>query len=96
MARFIVAADWDKRYDSNVKERAERFNVADMKEGKALEESGQGPYKTADSTRVLYSNVHPVKLNAVFRSLMKMEQEQVNSPFAYAEHDNELGGEALQ
>jgi hypothetical protein len=96
MARFIVAADWDKRYDGNVKERAGRFDFADMREGKVLEESGQDPYKTADHTQGLYSNVHPVILNAVFRRLMKMEQEQVNLPTTDTEQDNELDGEVEQ
>jgi len=93
MARFIVAADWDKRYDGSVKERAERVDFRDMKEAKILQEEGNDPYKTADQTRDLYSNVHPVILNAIFRNLMKMEQEQVNLPSANVEQDNELDGE---
>ena len=75
MGRIIVSADWDRRYDGDVKMRAEQFNYCDMKEGNALYEAGQDPYRTADWTRDLYSNVHPCILNDIFRSLMKMERD---------------------
>jgi hypothetical protein len=96
IGRTVVGAEWDKRYDHGVKTRAEQFNYRDMKEGKALYEEGKDPYKTADSTTSYCSDVHPCMLNAIFRSLMKMEQAQVNLPSADVDRDNELDGEAEQ
>ena len=89
MARFVVAADWDKRYDNSVRERAERFDFQDMKESRALYETGQDPHRTADRTADLYSNVHPCILNDAFRRQMKLEQEQVNLPQTDISEENE-------
>jgi len=85
MARFIIAADWDKRYDRDVRERAEQVDFQDMKEAGANIKS-----TTEDITCELYSNVHPCILNSIFRSLMKMEQKQVNLPGEEHPHDNGL------
>ena len=96
IGRTVVGADGDKRYDNSVRSRAERFNYADMKEGKALYEEGKDPYRTADHTTSYCSDVHPVMLNSIFRSLMKMEREQIKLPSADVDRDNELDGEAEQ
>ena len=90
----LSAIDWDKRYESDVRLRTARFDYNDWKEAQALYEDGKDPYRTADNTTSWISNVHPVKLNAIFRSLMKMEREQINLPSANADRDNELDGEA--
>jgi len=89
IARSIVGADWDKRYYNDARNRAELFSFRDMKEAAQLRENGKDPYRTADNTTSLCSNVHPVMLNDIFRFMMKMEQDQVNSPQADIEHDNE-------
>jgi hypothetical protein len=89
IGRTVMGADWDKRYDGSVRERAARFGYQDMKEGQALRDEGKDPYRSADKTINITSNVHPCILNAVFRSLMKMEQEQVNLPTADVDRDNE-------
>ena len=90
IARFIAAADWDGRYYSEVKNRAAQFDFQDMKEGKALYEAGKDPHRTADHTIHLYSNVHPCILNDIFRSLMKMEQDQTDLRQADNLRDNAL------
>jgi hypothetical protein len=89
ISRVVVAADWDKRYSSDVRARAEQVDLQDMKEGEKLYEAGKDPMRTADPTNYLYSNVHPCILNDVFRLLMKMEQEQISLPSADAENENE-------
>jgi len=90
IGRTVVGAEWDKRYYGNVRERAEQFSYRDMKEAKALHEEGKDPYRTADNTTSLCSNIHSVMLNAIFQSLMKMEREQPNLPSAAVDRDNEL------
>ena len=90
IARTIVGADWDRRYYNDVRSRAESFPFQDMEEAAQLRENGQDPYRTADKTAYLCSDVHPVMLNAIFRCLMKMEQEQVNLPQAEADRSSEL------
>lgn len=90
IARTIVNSDWDKRYYNDARSRAELFDFQDMKEAVRLRESGQDPYRTADNTTSLCSNVHPVMLNDIFRFMMKMEQEQANIPAADNTPDNEL------
>jgi len=89
IGRTVVGADSDPRFYSNVKERAAQISFRDMKEAKAMYEEGKDPHRTADSTTSLCSNVHPVMLNAIFQSLMRMEREQPNLPSADVEHDNE-------
>ena len=93
IGRTIVGSDWDKRYYADVRERAEQFSFRDMKEAKAAYEEGNDPYRTADNTTSYISDVHPVILNAIFRDLMKIEQEQVNLPTADIAEENELDGE---
>ena len=90
MARFIVAADWDERYDKNTKERAAQFDFQDMKEAERQHKEENNP-SYLDRSGDLYSNVHPCILNDIFRSLMKMEQEQTNLPTAEVEHESEQG-----
>ena len=87
MSRFVVAADWDGRYDKDVKERAGMVDFQDMKEAERQRAQGQD---YADRSGDICSNVHPCILNEVFRALMKMEQEQVNLPDADQSPDNEL------
>jgi len=94
VARSIVGADWDKRYYDDARNRAELFSFRDMKEAAQLHENGQDPYRTADNTTSICSNVHPVMLNDIFRFMMKMEQEQANIPAADNSCDNELDGGA--
>jgi hypothetical protein len=88
IGRTVMGADWDKRYDSNVRERAARFGYHDMKEGLALREAGKDPYRFSDRTTNIISDVHPCILNDTFRALMKMEQEQAVLPSADADRDN--------
>ncbi|MCL2253590.1 MAG: DUF3849 domain-containing protein [Lachnospiraceae bacterium] len=90
MARFIIRADWDKRYDDEVKARAKLVDFQDMKEWRTFLDSGQDSHKLADHTQSLYSDVHPCILNCIFRNLMKREQEQVNLPSPDNEQENEL------
>lgn len=83
-ARFVMAADWDGRYGKDVKERAALVNFQDMKD------AGTDIKSTShDRTSELYSNVHPCMLDSIFRSMMKMEQQQVNIPQADACAENE-------
>lgn len=89
MARIVIAADWDRRYDNDVRERAERVDFQDMKEAERQRTEGQTP-NYLDRSGDLTSNVHPCILNEIFRNLMKMEQEQVNLPQADAPRDNAL------
>jgi hypothetical protein len=77
MSRFVVAADWDKRYDSGVRARAEQVDFQDMKEAERQRAEG---HDYLDRSGDICSNVHPCILNDIFRSLIKMEQEQVNLP----------------
>jgi len=88
VGRSVVGSDWDKRYSSDTRTRAEMFGYMDMKEAAALYESGQDPHRTADHTISYISDVHPCILNDVFRSLMKIEKEQVNLPQTDADRDN--------
>ena len=90
IARSIVCADWDKRYYNDARNRAELFSFRDMIEAAQLHENGQDPYRTADNTTSICSNVHPVMLNDIFRFMMKMEQEQANIPATDNSCDNEL------
>ena len=89
--RTIAGADWDGRYDKEVKGRTAQIDYQDMEEGKALYEAGQDSYRIADKTMRLISDTHPCILNDVFRSLMKMEQAQINIPQADSSLENELG-----
>ena len=89
MSRFVVAADWDKRYDSDVRARAERVDFQDMKEVERQHTEENNP-DFVDRSGDLTSNIHPIILNEIFRALMKMEQEQPNLPSADVEQDNEL------
>jgi hypothetical protein len=96
MSRIVIAADWDKRYDSDVRERAERVDFQDMKQAQKEIEEGQPKHTVIDKSGDLCSNVHPLILNEVFRHLMKMEQEQVNLPDTERPHENELDEGAEQ
>jgi hypothetical protein len=89
IGRTIVGADWDGRYDRNVKERAAQFDYQDMKEGQELRAAGKDPYRSADRSIYFISNVHPCILNLTFSSLMKLEQEQVNLPQQPEQVENE-------
>jgi len=91
-ARFIVAADWDGRYDKRAKERAAQFDFQDMKEAERQHKEENNP-SYLDRSGDICSNVHPCILNEIFRYLMKMEREQPNLPPVEAEHDNEQGVE---
>jgi len=90
MSRIVIAADWDKRYDTDVRERAERVDFQDMKEAERQLAEGQPKHTVIDKSSDLCSNVHPCFLNEIFRHLMKMEQEQVNLPNEEQHHENEL------
>ncbi|MDR1320671.1 MAG: DUF3849 domain-containing protein [Gracilibacteraceae bacterium] len=90
IGRTVMAADQDRRYDSNVRERAARFIYQDMREGQALREAGEDPYRSANNTISIISNVHPCILNDVFRSLMQMEMEQINPHQAGVTEASEL------
>ena len=92
IGRTIVDSKWEERYDESSRKRAGQFDYRDMKEARAQYEAGENPHKVDVSDNYLL-NVHPVMLNAIFRSLMEMEQEQINLPSADVEQDNELDGE---
>ena len=93
-ARFVVTADWDGRYGSDVKERAALVDFQDITDTATRRDAGEHiKMSTVDRTQDLYSNVHPCILNDIFRSLMKIEKEQINIPSAEAEQDNEQGVE---
>jgi hypothetical protein len=64
-----------------------------MKEYKIMSENRQEAHNAHDSTTSLRSNVHPVMLNAIFSSLMRMEKEQVNLPQSNIMEENEFDGE---
>jgi hypothetical protein len=44
MARFVVAAEWDKRYDTVVKERASKVDFQDLKEAEKQIAEGHSPH----------------------------------------------------
>jgi hypothetical protein len=89
IGRTVMGADWDRRYDNSVRERVAQFGYHDMKEGQALREAGKDPYRRADSTINITSNVHPCILNSIFHSLMKKEPEQINLPQPDTTEENE-------
>jgi hypothetical protein len=93
MSRVVIAADWDKRYDGDVRKRAEKVDFQDMKEARRQIEEGQPKHTVIDKSGDLGSNVHPCILNEIYRHLMKLEQEQVNLPPADISEENELDGE---
>jgi hypothetical protein len=89
MSRIVIAADWDKRYDRDVRERAEKVDFEDMKEAQRQIAEGQPKHTVIDKSGDICSNVHPCILNEIYRHLMEMEREQVNLPQADVSEENE-------
>ena len=90
LSRTVVEADWDKRYDGEVRQRAGRVDFQDMKEAGRKIREGQPKHTVFDTSGDLTSNVHPCIINDIFRLLMKAEQEQAHLPQADMTEENEL------